>query len=182
MGGQANDADLQTCRFCPAVDLSILNGPEHIRHVSAHILHDVRVKDAETPCGLCLSSSAGCTIKLSKGSIDITRSRCPMLRTFNIRMASEFKRTSPCTNHPLECPLCDPGAPAIWKYNLRAHLSSAHASANVELYKGLYEITSDESTLMKAALLLKTRTTAKKRKLKQNVLVSDAYSTRGLFQ
>ena len=32
------------------------NGPVLVRHMSAHILHDVRLKDGENPCGFCLST------------------------------------------------------------------------------------------------------------------------------
>ena len=111
------DIDLDTCRLCQKVKLSSLSGPALVTHMSAHVLHDPRLKDSQQPCGFCLNMGL-CTIQLQSSSksttIDVKTSRCPNLRKISLKAATEFRgKGSPCRNHPLPCPLCPPKSFAI---------------------------------------------------------------------
>ncbi|KDR81053.1 hypothetical protein GALMADRAFT_91766 [Galerina marginata CBS 339.88] len=182
--GDINDeVDLDTCRACRnrKVVLSSLSGPALVAHMGAHILHDVRLKDAVGPCGFCLNEGTLCTIKLitnSKGSrIDMKDSRCPSLRKITIKSAAKYSKESPCTNHPLACPLCPKSSPAVWKYNLSSHITSHHPTANVDLYKDSFKLASEEITLMKGIYQTVPRTSKKKNQT-ASLPISDGHSTR----
>ena len=81
--------------------------------------------------------------------IDIMNLCCPNLKKISLGTTSKFMAKSPCTNVPIQCPLCVKGSDAVWKYNLLSHIRKHHPMANVENYKNLYSITTEESTLMK---------------------------------
>ncbi|KAE9394828.1 hypothetical protein BT96DRAFT_998151 [Gymnopus androsaceus JB14] len=169
----------------PAVKLHEMKAPDALRHIGAHILKDVRLKDANQPCGLCLNTGGLCQIYLQKRTgtkgvsvIDMKRSRCRNLKSFSIKTASEFKEGSPCTNHPLKCPLCPSESPAIWKYNFIQHINQSHHGARAEIYKELYELDDAEPILMKNVLDSKTRAKKKSKKDSHALVVSAAHSTR----
>lgn len=183
-GDTSRETDSDACPYCRTskVSLSLLSGPALVKHMSAHILHDVRFKDMESPCGFCLNTGMTCIIYLIRGSkgttsIDMKNSRCINLRKISLKAASMFTHTSKCSNHPLTCPLCPPKSPAVWKYNLRSHIVKSHPTADVELYKTHFEITQDENTLMKGVFQTVPRRTKKSRN--DAVLpISDGHSTR----
>jgi hypothetical protein len=154
--------------------------------MSAHILHDVRLKDMESPCGFCLNTGTTCIIYLIRGSkgttsIDMKNSRCINLRKISLKAASTFTHTSKCSNHPLACPLCPPKSPAVWKYNLHSHIVKLHPTADVELYKTHFEITQDENTLMKGVFQTVPQRTKKSRN-DAALPTSDGHSTRMVFR
>lgn len=104
-----------------------MSGPDLLRHMGSHVLHDPQLKDANNPCGLCLSTGNQCTIRLIKrgkavDKIDMRNSRCPNLKKISLASAGKFTTKSPCTNVPLRCPLCPQVSDAVWKYNLCAHI------------------------------------------------------------
>ena len=149
--------------------------------MSAHILHDVKLKDSDVPCGFCLNEGGLCIIKLittSKGTtIDMKNSQCPCIRKLTIKTAARFSKESPCTNHPLNCPLCPKTSPAVWKYNLRSHIISQHPTATLDLYQHLFKLLDEESTLMKAIYQTVPRK-SKKRNIIAPLPISDGHSTR----
>jgi hypothetical protein len=149
--------------------------------MSTHILHDARLKDADGPCGFSLNEGTLCTVKLitnSKGArIDMKDSRCPSLRKIAIKPAAKYSKESPCTNHPLACPLCPKTSPAVWKYNLRAHITSHHPTANVELYQDSFKLADEEITLMKGIYQMAPRSSKNKNKTAP-LPISDGHSTR----
>ncbi|KAI0058140.1 hypothetical protein BV25DRAFT_1862304, partial [Artomyces pyxidatus] len=181
---QSRDPDGDSCPCCPAISISGLTGPQRLQHMGAHILHDPKLKDADSPCGFCLSSS--CVIYLShrrsaniNEQIDMSKSQCPHLIKVSLKVASEHSMTSPCTNAPIRCPLCpQPHSPAVWKYNLEQHIRIHHPMANVELYKDTYEVTGPELVLMKGVYLTKPRKSKKKRLASRVLPISDSHSTR----
>lgn len=150
--------------------------------MGGHILHDVKLKDATTPCGFCLNEGSLCTMNLisnAKGTrIDVKNSRCPNLRKISIKNAAKFSKESPCTNHPLICPLCPPKTTlAVWKYNLRSHIVTEHPTANIDLYESHYSITEAERILMKA-VYQKVPRKSKRSNLAAPLPISDGHSTR----
>ncbi|KAE9408514.1 hypothetical protein BT96DRAFT_782355, partial [Gymnopus androsaceus JB14] len=137
-------------RYCPKCTacLTDLTRPKRLQHCAAHILHDPQMLGEESPCGLCLDLT--CKIYLKRSNkihiIDTAHLTCGLLgiRGFNLKDAQILTETLPSTNHPLTCPLCPSKRPAIWEYNLYAHITNNHASANHDLYKALFEISDSE--------------------------------------
>jgi hypothetical protein len=86
------------CRFCPTVKVDGLTGPELLKHMAAHIKHNIRLRDVENVCGLCLSSTGECCFYLVKKGQAITiskeKSRCKNFRQFNLRKATEHTQKS----------------------------------------------------------------------------------------
>jgi hypothetical protein len=150
--------------------------------MGAHILHDPRVKDLDSPCGLCLSTGGRCTICLTKRNkryqVDMATSHCPNLYCIQLRSAAKYSAKSPCTNNPLTCPLCPPHSDCVWKYNLRSHILMKHPTANIDLYEHLFKLHADEATLMRGVFLAKPRKLKKKPKPSKVLHVSEAHSSR----
>lgn len=42
---------------------------------------------------------------------------------FYVKSAEKFTRTTPCSNRPVACQLCDE---IYWSYNMQTHYSEAH--------------------------------------------------------
>jgi hypothetical protein len=140
-------------------------------------------KGADNPCGFCLNTGSICEIYLlrhgdSATSIDMSKSRCQNLRKIKLKLAEKFTEKQPCTNHPLLCELCPRGAPAIWKYNLRSHIFSKHASANPNVYEPSYCLHGEEKTRMKSVYLTRKRVRASGKSTGPTLLVSDVHSSR----
>jgi hypothetical protein len=150
--------------------------------MGGHILHDPQLKDANNPCGFCLNTAMLCTIRLiqsiKKGNkIDMINSHCPNLKKVSLATASKFTEKSPCTNIPLQCPLCPKVSNAVWKYNLCAHIRKHHPTADVANYEQLYAISASELTLMKG--VYKRPPKSKKAKNATHVLaISEGHSSR----
>ena len=159
-----------------------MSGPELLRHMGSHILHDPHLKDTDNPCGFCLSTGRSCAIRLVKhkktgGKIDIANSRCPNLKKISMANASKFTQKSPCTNIPMQCPLCPKVSDAVWKYNMGAHIRISHPSANLLNYEELYSISPEETILMKGIY----KRPPKPKKLKtatRTLAISEGHSSR----
>lgn len=135
--------------------------------MGAHILYDSAFADADEPCGLCLSLGASCAIRLRKGSggadiIDLDYSRCSNL--YKIQLASARKSTvnSPCSNTPMQCPVCPPKSNAVWRYNLAKHLRTAHKLSG-DSHSALHTIEESEYEAMKARYNANPRNNTKKK-------------------
>jgi len=181
-GDPSREPDMLCCRYCPSVRVDSLSGPELLKHMAAHILHDVWLRDVDNICGLCLSSTGDCCIYLVKKGKTITiskeKSRCPNFRQVKLKAASTHTTNSPSSNHPMTCPLCPSNSPAIWKYNLRQHIQTVHPTANVNLYQQNFQISDAERVLLKAVLLAKPRILKKRRWQQDGMLISELHSTR----
>ena len=166
-----------TCSLCPNILIDSLSGPDLLKHMGAHILHDHKLYSRPSPCGFCLNSQ--CEIHLSRHgqftTIDMQKSRCPNLRKVRLKIAESFTERQPCTNHPLKCPLC---TLIVWKYNLRNHITDTHPNANAALYESLYRLHPSESTLMKGVFLAPTRSTKSKRSKAKALAISAGHSSR----
>ena len=157
-----------------------MSSPKLLEHMGAHILHDFHIKDPDNPCGLCLNTGSRCVFWLVKRNkvdqIDMTNSRCPNLRKIQLTSAAKYSKAFPCTNVPLRCPLCPKESDCIWKYNLHAHILNCHAT--IDLYRGLYAFTDDESVLMKGIYLSKSRKSKKNEKGPLPLQISEGHSGR----
>ena len=155
------------CPWCPNLPLSVQKPTLLVTHMGMHILHNPAVRGTHDPCGFCLKPSNICSIKVTKGkgrkggqTVSVGESRCQNASKLLITTASRYKDNSPCTNHPLKCPLCQHNTPFVWKYNLKSHITRAHPTATLDDYKEHWHISS-----AKCAKLL-TMYTFKKRHLK----------------
>ncbi|KAJ7589402.1 hypothetical protein C8J56DRAFT_784776, partial [Mycena floridula] len=149
-------------RFCPNVNISDMSNPKIVEHSGSHIIYDSKLKDKQA-CGFCLDLELQCKIYLVKRagvtSINKTKSRCPHLRRgFRIKNAlTSTSSRAPCTNHPLTCPLCLLGYPAVWSYNLPSHLASDHPQADPGLQADIYTLTEEEKSEMQKVYARKSR-------------------------
>jgi hypothetical protein len=156
-------------------------------HMGMHILHDDDLKNVADPCGFCLALGPLCSVRLKKGhgrkvgmQIDVHNSRCQHNNQVKLSLDSFAKltATTPCTNIPLQCPICPAVSDAVWKYNLESHLKTVHPTASITQYKDLYEITKSESVALKRLFNSKPRWTAKRIRDLGNINVSEAHSSR----
>lgn len=150
--------------------------------MGAHILHDHRLKDSDSPCGFCLSTGSSCSIQLTRGRgansesiIDMQKFQCPYLWKISLKSVSSFTARQPCTNHPLLCPVCKV---VVWKYNLYAHITTSHPTSDVQLYKSRWSLHENEATPMKAVFLARSRQSKKKRATTGNLVISESHSSR----
>ncbi|KAF9006827.1 hypothetical protein BDZ89DRAFT_997333, partial [Hymenopellis radicata] len=102
-------------------------------HMGKHILFSLRrLKDPftgyqswfpEYPCGFCGGPTTGdgsCTIGIASGK---AASSCPSAYSFVVSRAATVSKSKPCTNVPIECPLCHV---FHWKYNITRHMEEHH--------------------------------------------------------
>lgn len=162
-GATQNPDDLHDfqCTFCavPAVPFDPKQSQKALGHIGAHILHDSTVNRAQEPCGLCLCPAPLCQFFLKKSSssidgvaVDFEKSDCINKMKFQYHPTSVSSEASPCSNVPIRCPICcqvNLHAPAVWKYNLQAHLKERHPSVDVEQYHKLWAITQSECAKLK---------------------------------
>lgn len=179
--GEADAAleDQYLCSRCPV--LSLEKGPKLIEHIGGHLLHDPALSTMVDPCGLCLGSR--CSIRLRKGSkpnikiIDITNSRCPNLYRIGLTAAQKSTKNSPCSNYPLECPLCPAPSDAVWRYNLLQHIRLCHPQANLAQYQYLHEISQEERKWMREKYHAKPRDRKAKDVSARTLVISEEYTS-----
>jgi len=116
LGDIRGEKSLECPRCSPtqAVILDLTQGQRVLEHIGAHILYDpgaIHAKD--TLCGLCLRPSPLCQFFLTKGK-----------GTNGNRVAAESTASSPCSNVPIQCPICAKSEPAISIPQIRAPLGS----------------------------------------------------------
>ena len=145
------------CPVCtmPIVPFDPKKAPTALAHIGAHILHDAKVRRSQQPCGLCLRPSPLCRWYLKRSAsgidgitVDYSKSECANKIHFHYHPASISTKASPCSNVPLRCPVCfqlDRNAPAVWRYNLKAHLEDRHPTTSLDRYKNLWNIGPSES-------------------------------------
>ncbi|KAG9119441.1 hypothetical protein FRC07_005533, partial [Ceratobasidium sp. 392] len=80
------------------------------------------------------------------------RSNCPYREEFSYTAASKTSKTNPCTNRPIQCPLCPSDSRYIWSYGFRGHLVASHSSHTppdvMSQYLEKYDPSSTEYTFM----------------------------------
>ena len=182
---------MHECPACvPPVQLDASNGQWVLAHVASHILHDPTIVKSEEPCGLCLRSSATCTIYLTRRagrtypwSIKYGGTTpCPNATNFSYSAAMVSSNSSPCSNVPIQCPFCLDGSPAVWRYNMRHHFQNRHRGINTAKHKDLWKITPEEAKAMKQVWRNRCKQPKRRGKGKQKapLKVSEAHSSRRL--
>ncbi|KAF9006383.1 hypothetical protein BDZ89DRAFT_1233208 [Hymenopellis radicata] len=161
------------CTHCqPPVPLPKKDGPRTIEHAAAHQLFDSQIDRAQEPCGLCLRPA---------GVFDWKKSTCANQVNFSYARAAASTDSSPCSNVPVRCPECnDVKAPAVWSYNMLAHLKRRHPHVDFEAYEDKYKIDDFEYDMLKNVWANRHKK-QKKRKSKKKIatlLISEAHSSR----
>jgi hypothetical protein len=171
-----NIADVGTadCPQCPgSVKLDLSQGQRVLEHMGAHILHEPSIiHSAMTLCGLCLRPAAQCQIFLKKGkgahaSLTVNHESskgCLVKIKYSYRVASESTASSPCSNVPLQCPLCPKANPAVWRYFMKIHFLEKHKNATLSKYEHLWKLTNFEISEMRKIWAKRKSTTVKRTK------------------
>ena len=135
------------------------------QHMGAHLLHERPKFNAVMPCGFCggesaqkssdLSQLSGCAIWLLNGQ---PRMHCKLLGgdapKYSMKSAEKCTSSSPCTNRPMQCPLC-PKKPGVvhWKLNMPAHWERNHNAAPLpDEFASLLETSLNEMDLTRKFL------------------------------
>jgi hypothetical protein len=149
-----------------------------------HILHDDAVKNSPSPCGFCLLPDSRCIVRLKKGrgqkgshhiNWDNTICQHGNKVSLSIKTFQKSTTTSPCTNIPMNCPICPSGSNAIWKYNLQNHITTVHPTANIEEYKTLFEVSKFERVMLKQWWRAKPRFSPCRFRNLGDIHISDAH-------
>ncbi|KAG6835458.1 hypothetical protein H0H93_001265, partial [Arthromyces matolae] len=179
---------IQQCPVCGPNVILPKSAQRVLEHMSAHILFDSKIARSQEPCGLCLRPSPSCTFHLrrSKGSeggdqINYKKSHCANLLTFSYSVAAQSSTSSPSSNVPLHCPVCPPGSPAVWRYNLLAHRRIRHPTIPIDRFELLSTITHAEKEALEIVwdrryIARKTRKTSKGKT--PTLRISEAHSSR----
>jgi len=102
---------------------------------------------------------------------------CPMKLNFSYNVAAESSSSSPCSNVPVQCPLCPRISPAVWKYFLKTHFEIQHPNAPMESHGHLWELSNFEVAEMKG-IWEKRKNVSVRRSKKSNsspLAISDAH-------
>jgi hypothetical protein len=125
------------CAVCtPPVFFKEKTSAHHIlEHNAAHVLFDSCLKRSDELCGLCLRPAPACIFYLKKGKgskstdqINMQKSSCANKLAFSYSVATESTQTAPCSNVPIQCPICPKmyTTPVHWRLNLEQHIKSRH--------------------------------------------------------
>jgi hypothetical protein len=93
--------------------------------------------------------------RLSKG--------CPMLVKYSYHVASQSSPASPCSNVPVQCPICPSTDAAVWRYSLKPHFNVKHKTLTSSgKYDHLWKLSNFEMTEMKKFWAKRATTTTKR--------------------
>jgi hypothetical protein len=87
--------------------------------------------------------------KAGQLQLDLTRTNCMKKAKIAYKVAATSKENSPCSNMPVDCPICPSSSPATWKYNLKQHLTVAHPESSPDNFRNLWWIGESEKVGMK---------------------------------
>ncbi|KAI0309951.1 hypothetical protein OF83DRAFT_1071263, partial [Amylostereum chailletii] len=126
-----------------------------------------------------------CQIYLTKNKgrdgnlkLDLTKSTCSNIMKFSYGIAAKSSPSALCSNVPMPCPLCPPGSPSVWRYNLRHHLMRAHPYASLPPYQHLWTLSKLEEREMKETWKDRhKRPKVRKNKGGANLVISEAHSS-----
>lgn len=183
------DVTLSTCPNCSLpVSLPASHPQCILSHIGSHILYNPNVNRASEPCGLCLRPLPMCIFYLMKGkganaNMRINESQtkgCSNTISFSYGMAAESSATSPCSNVPVQCPLCSRLDPAVWRYNLKYHFCVKHPNANISKYDVLWKLSNFETAEMKKIWVARHKVLVKRKKKSTHpaLVISKAHSSR----
>ena len=171
-------------RCSPTVTLDLSHGQRVLEHIGAHVLHDPGLNKSTPLCGLCLRPAPLCQFFLKKGKgangrlrVNETLSRgCLVKVKYAYHVASKSTASSPCSNVPIQCPLCPNADPVVWRYFMKTHFREVHPNAPILKYDHLWKISNFEISEMKkiwAKRLIVTATRTRKTKIPPLIISED---------
>lgn len=103
---------------------------------------------------------------------------CTRALNFSYKPASSSSDKAPCSNVPLPCPLCpEKSSPAVWRYNLEAHLRKVHSAAAVERYRSMWELLDAEKKGMERVWVNRKKTAKKRKPNAPKITASEAHKS-----
>ena len=103
---------------------------------------------------------------------------CLIKMNYSYRVTAESSASSPCSNIPLQCPICSKTEPAIWKYFMKLHFEEKHKNLRpFTKHEHLWKLTDFELSEMKKIWEKRSKVTAKRTK-RLNIpplVISDAH-------
>src|SRR6202453_4578494 len=99
---------------------------------------------------------------------------------FNYASTSRSSETSPCSNVPIQCPLCPVNSPAVWTYNIESHFHGRHKIVSPANFPVHFQLSESEKDGMKKKWesRYKFRKSRNMRNKKMPMVTSDAHSSR----
>jgi hypothetical protein len=118
-------ADSFDCKIC----LKTKHADSMRQHVAIHFVCDPLPSD-EHICGYCGTLCGnGVSLVVSSGygkSATLgPASGCPYFRPFSLKAAAKSSKSTPTTNRPVPCTLCNK---TLWSYNIPIHYKQLHAT------------------------------------------------------
>ena len=108
----------------------------------------------------------------------VTSRGCLVKINYSYRVAAESSTSSPCSNVPIQCPICSKSEPAIWKYFMKMHFEEKHKNLwPFTNHKHLWKLSDFEMSEMKKIWEKRSKVTTKHTK-KSNfppLVISDAH-------
>ena len=174
------------CLLCgPKVYFNRSSGQRVLEHMGTHIFFDNAICSTER-CGLCLRPALMCRLIVKKGRganasprIDFDSSTCTNLIRFNYATAAQLSEGSPCSNVPINCPLCPDKSPAVWMYCLHTHFREQHKLMSRDLFPIAVQLSKSEEHGMLQIWKQRLTTRKPRKRNKTSALVlSEAHSSR----
>ena len=92
-------------------------------HVGKHILEN----NLSNVCGFCGTQGYSIGFKKSSGRVVTAtlsaQANCTYISKFSLKAAEKTTKSSPCTNRPVSCPVCNT---VVWSYMMGPHYSHVH--------------------------------------------------------
>jgi hypothetical protein len=132
-----------------------------------------------------------CRLTLKKGhgarvgyNVDINASTCINLVWFNCAMVARSSEASPCSNVPINCPLCPAKMPAVWMYNLHTHFCNWHKLTNAQFPQKVQLLESEKHGMCQIweGCFNIPKSHNLKNKKKEALTLSEAHSSRTALQ
>ena len=90
--------------------------------------------------------------KGANGNIKVnpkTSKGCLIKMNYSYSIAAESTSSSPCSNVPIQYPVCAQSNPAIWKYFMKIHFEEKHKTLDLTKYEHLWRLSNFEVSEMK---------------------------------
>jgi hypothetical protein len=85
------------------------------------------------PCGWCGNEQCKTRLTVTGNSTKITSDCEYHYQNMKYRLAMTSTDQTPCTNVPLNCPMCPPQSDTFWKYGFISHIADRHLTESIEL-------------------------------------------------
>jgi hypothetical protein len=98
-------------------------------------------------CQFFLKKGKGLTVSMKLNAA--TSKGCPNMISFSYKVVEQSSTSAPCSNAPIQGPLCSKSDPAIWQYNMKYHVLTQHPSAQIAKYEDMWTLSNFKKVKMK---------------------------------